>query len=86
MSEKTNVIITNKTEIKATSVIKINSLDNKHFNLETSLGKLNITGENLEMVELDQSNKTITIKGEITGVFYKEENKKKETFVKKLFK
>lgn len=84
--EKGSVVLTNKEEIKITGVNKINSLDSKHFDLDTSLGNLKILGINLEMNNLDSVNKTILIKGEIDTVTYKQQNKVKENFIKKLIK
>lgn len=86
MNEKGSVILTNKEELKITGVNKINSLDPKHFNLDTSLGDLKVFGNNLEMNQLDSVNKIILIKGDIEGITYKNQEKIKENFIKKLFK
>ena len=86
MNEKSSISLTNKEQIKVTGVNKINSLDSKHFELDTTLGKLRVTGLNLEMIELDSLNKTILIKGEIESISYKSESKNKDPFLKKLFK
>ena len=86
MNEKGSIVLTNKDELKITGVNKINSLDPKHFNLDTTLGTLIVLGLNLEMNQLDSVNKTILIKGEIESISYKSENKVKENFIKKLFK
>ena len=86
MMEKGSIVLTNKEDLKITGVNKINSLDPKHFDLDTSLGNLKIQGVNLEMNQLDSVNKTILIKGEIETITYKNENKVKENFIKKLFK
>lgn len=84
--EKGNVVLTNKEELKISGVNKINSLDSKHFSLDTSLGNLKVYGINLEMSQLDSVNKTLLIKGEIETITYKTENKRKENFIKKLIK
>ena len=84
--EKSSVVLTNKDDLKVTGVNKINSLDNRHFNLDTSLGELVVIGNNLEMIQLDSVNKTILIKGEIDTVTYKNQTKNKENFFKKLVK
>ena len=65
---------------------KINSLDSKHFNLDTVLGNLKVSGQNLEMNQLDSVNKILLIKGEIDSISYKNENKNKDNVIKKLFK
>ncbi len=86
MNEKGSIVLTNKDDLKVTGVNKINSLDPKHFNLDTTLGTLIVTGINLEMNQLDSVNKTILIKGEIENISYKAETKNKENFIKKIFK
>ena len=86
MNEKSNISLTNKEEIKITGVNKINSLDSKHFDLDTTLGKLRVTGDTLEMIELDSLSKIILIKGDIESISYKSESKNKDSFIKKLFK
>lgn len=86
MNEKGSIVLTNKEELKITGVNKINSLDTKHFNLDTALGNLKVIGINLEMSQLDSVNKTIIIKGDIETLSYKNEGKVKENFIKKLFK
>lgn len=86
MNEKSTITLINKTFLTITGVNKIISLDPKHFNLDTTLGILKIIGTDLEMQELDSVNKKIHIKGEVDNITYKEEKKKKENIVKKLFK
>lgn len=86
MIDKGSVVLTNKDDLKVTGVNKINSLDSKHFDLDTSLGNLRVYGTNLEMSQLDSVNKTILIKGEIDTISYKNQNKTKENFIKKLIK
>jgi sporulation protein YabP len=86
MNEKSSVTLTNKEELKITGVNKINSLDSKHFNLDTSLGNLKVSGLNLEMNQLDSVNKIILIKGDIESISYKNESKNKDNMIKKLFK
>ena len=86
MNEKSTITLINKTFLTITGVNKIISLDPKHFNLDTTLGILKIIGTDLEMQELDSVNKKIHIKGEVDNITYKEEKKKKENIIKKLFK
>ena len=46
MIEKGSIVLTNKEELKVTGVNKINSLDTKHFDLDTSLGNLELLFKN----------------------------------------
>ena len=86
MNEKSIVTLMNKTFLTITGMNKIISLDSNHFTLDTTLGMLKIIGNNLEMQELDSTNKTLNIKGEIDIISYKQEKVSKDNFVKKLFK
>ena len=86
MNEKSIITLMNKTFLTITGMNKIISLDSNHFTLDTTLGILKIIGNNLEMQELDSTNKTLNIKGEIDNISYKQEKVSKDNFVKKLFK
>lgn len=69
-------------------VSKIVSFDSNEFIIETELGPVHITGENLELLSLDTSSGLIKIKGKINGYNYIEKihKKKEESFISKLFK
>lgn len=86
MNEKSTLTLMNKSFLTITGVNKIISLDSKQFTLDTTLGILKIFGNDLEMQELDSTNKTLNIKGEIDNISYKQEKVSKDNFVKKLFK
>ena len=62
--------------IALTGVVKIDSFDKEEFLLETSLGTMNIKGENLEVVRLDTYQGNLTIKGTINSITYIEVNGK----------
>lgn len=81
ISERKNVLIT--------GVKKIENFDNEEFLMETSLGYLNIKGEELELIKLDTYQGNISIKGKINSFSYIESINKKDkenTFFTKLFK
>lgn len=86
MNDKSTVTLVNKTSLVITGVNKIISLDDKHFNIDTLIGIVKITGYNLEMEELDSANKKINIKGEIDQISYKTTKEKADTLIKKIFK
>ena len=72
-----------------TGVKKIENFDNIHFLLETSMGFMNIKGEDLELIKLDTLAGTVTIKGTINSIEYILENshkKKDESVIQRLFK
>ena len=69
-------------------VTKIVSFDNTEFIIETDLGPIHITGEGLELLNLDTHEGLIKIKGKINGYNYVEKlaKKKEESIISKLFK
>ena len=79
VSERKNIIIT--------GVVKIDSFDKEEFLIDTVQGYMNIKGENLEVVKIDNYQRNITIKGKINGIIYIEDNNKKESSIfSRLFK
>ncbi len=72
--------------IALTGVVKIDSFDKEEFLLETSLGTMNIKGENLEVVRLDTYQGNLTIKGTINSITYIEDHKKETSIFTRLFK
>ena len=81
ISERKSIIIS--------GVVKIESFDNEEFLLETTMGFLNIKGENLEIVKLDTYQGSVNIKGRINALNYIEEGKKvnkEEGVLNRLFK
>ena len=69
-------------------VMKIVSFDNTEFIIETDLGPIHITGQGLELLNLDTHEGLIKIKGKINGYNYvdKTQKKKEESLISKLFK
>ena len=80
LSERKNIIIT--------GVKKIDSFDKLEFSMETTLGNLNIKGEELEIVKLDTYQGNITIKGKVNSLTYNDSKSKtkEDNFLGKLFK
>lgn len=91
-----NKISTNVSELKIidrslmslNGVTKIVSFDSNEFIIETELGPVHITGESLELLNLDTHEGVIKIKGKINGYNYIEKitKKKEESLISKLFK
>ena len=74
-------------KINLTGIKKINSLNNEEFIVETSLGVLQICGENLEMIQLEIDKGLLEINGRIDKIEYIEEVKKeKKKIFRNLFK
>lgn len=82
------IAISERKSITITGVKKIESFDNEEFLLNTNLGAMLLSGENLEMVKLDTLDGNVSIKGKINSLTYLDANNKgKETSLfTKLFK
>ena len=60
-----------------TGVKKIENFDSEQFLLETIMGFMVIKGSELELVKLDTLQGNVSIKGNVSGINYVEENTKK---------
>ena len=79
----------NRKRLEINGVKKLESLNKTEFFVNTILGLLLVTGENLEMQHLDIEKGILWITGEINSLSYLDEEKakkKEEGFIKKLFK
>ncbi len=84
-----NVIIRDREKIQLTGILKIDSFNESVFNLETNLGLVEISGNHLEVQNIDIDKGEISINGYVTRVEYhdsKHAKKKTESFLKKLIK
>ena len=81
LSERKNILIT--------GVKKIENFDSEEFLIETSLGYLEIKGEDLEIIKLDTYQGNVSIKGKVNSFVYLECIKAKDkdnSLLSKLFK
>ena len=81
LAERKNVVVT--------GVKKIESFDSNEFMIDTTLGFLNIKGEELEIIKLDTYQGNVYIKGKVDALIYLDNNQKKDkesSFISKLFK
>lgn len=81
LAERKNVVVT--------GVKKIESFDSNEFMIDTTLGFLNIKGEELEILKLDTYQGNVSIKGKVDALIYLDNNQKKDkesSFISKLFK
>lgn len=83
-----NITINERKNLIISGVKKIENFDKLEFNLETTLGNLNIKGSDLEIVKLDTYQGNVTIKGKVNSLIYHDEKTKvkEENFWGKLFK
>ena len=81
LAERKNVVVT--------GVKKIESFDSNEFMIDTTLGFLNIKGEELEIIKLDTYQGNVSIKEKVDALIYLDNNQKKDkesSFISKLFK
>ena len=69
LAERKNVVVT--------GVKKIESFDSNEFMIDTTLGFLNIKGEELEIVKLDTYQGNVMIKGKVNSLTYADSANKK---------
>jgi sporulation protein YabP len=71
-----------------TGVKKIDTFDNLHFILDTTMGFMVIKGSELELIKLDTQSGNVTIKGMIDSLEYLQDNHKKneEGILSRLFR
>ncbi len=62
-----------------TGVKKIDTFDNNHFILDTTMGYMIIKGEDLDLIKLDTLSGNVTIKGTINSLEYVNDSNKKNT-------
>ena len=69
-------------------VKKIDTFDNLHFIIDTTMGYMIIKGEELELIKLDTLSGNVTIKGKIDSLEYLHEKEKgnEEGFFNRLFR
>ena len=78
--------LTDRKNIIISGIKKINSFDEKEFDLDSVMGSIIITGSNLEMIKLDTIEGNVSIKGQINSFTYSDTNDKESSILAKLFK
>jgi sporulation protein YabP len=78
LNDRKNIIIS--------GIKKINSFDEKEFDLDSIMGNIIIKGENLEMIKLDTIEGNVSIKGKINSFMYSDIQSKESSILTKLFK
>ena len=82
---KQNILIENRRKLVIDNVINVDTFNDDYLEITSGGGDIGIEGENLKIEELSQDNGKITVTGDITGVFYKQ-NKMKKGFFASIFK
>jgi sporulation protein YabP len=82
-----NITLNERKNLVVSGVKKIDNFDSNEFLIETTLGYLRVTGNDLEIVRLDTREGNVSIKGIVNGIIYNEDKKEsKESFITKIFK
>lgn len=86
--KKSNLSLWNREKLTLTGIIEVISFDEERIFLITTLGNIDIKGENLKMNKLDVQNGDVIITGLIVSISYsnKDISKNKENIIKKIFK
>ena len=78
--------LTDRKNIIISGIKKINSFDEKEFDLDSVMGSIIIKGSHLEMIKLDTIEGNVSIKGQINSFTYSDTNDKESSILAKLFK
>lgn len=82
-----HIIIKERKTIVIEGVKKLDSFDKNDFLIDTTYGYLHISGCDLSLGGMDMEKGHLSIDGKINSLAYlNKESKKKESFIKKLFK
>lgn len=88
IENKGDIDIIDRKRIHITGISEVINFNEEEINLVTTLGGLNIKGENLKMNKLDVNNGEISIMGIINSLTYKNYKNvnKKDSIIERLFK
>ncbi len=83
-----DVVMKGRKSLDISGVKQVESFDSEEFLLDTVMGFLHITGQNLQMKNLDVERGNVSIKGKIFGITYLDEHTgdKSKSFFSKIFK
>ena len=81
--KNSDLILTNRADVKLTGVIKIISVKDDLAQIETTLGNLQLLGSNLQVVQLALDKGEANLTGNIHTIKYGDRS---SNFLKKLFK
>ncbi len=80
------ISLKDRSSLVISGVDHIYSFNDKKVELLTSLGRLIVEGENLDMNKLNLEENIISVEGTINSLNYAKEKKPEEKFLKKVFK
>ena len=75
----------NRSGLKLTGVTDVDSFNEESVIAYTDYGSLTVSGENLNVKELNLSNGTLEVEGEVTAMIYSSKTSKEKGIFKRLF-
>jgi sporulation protein YabP len=81
--------MTSRNELRVTGVSEVHSFNDEGVLLETSLGLLTVTGENIRITKLTLDQGEVAVKGDISALTYSDNvsfSRKGQSLLSKLFK
>lgn len=84
-----NIVLENREHLSLTGIIDVFSFDDQIIIIETELGLLTITGEELKISKLNLETSDFVVDGKIDSISYSTEsltNKKNKGILNKIFK
>jgi sporulation protein YabP len=75
--KRSTLILEDRSSLTLKGALNILGFEEDIIILDTELGRLNIEGEELKIESLNKENKTVLIKGRISGLFYSEQKSAK---------
>lgn len=79
------ILLENRERLTISGVIDVGGFSEEYVELSSELGCMIVEGANLKIEELSRQTKEIHIRGEISGIFYKDA-KLPKGFLGKIFK
>ena len=81
------ISILNRNSLSISGIKKIITLESDNFLVDSICGRINIKGNNLEVLMLDTDKGDLKLKGKVDSIIYSDSKKEnKESILTKLFK
>ena len=81
--KKQNLILTDRKRLEIDNVVNVDSFNDDYLEISTALGVIVVEGRMLKIEELRRDLSKIMVKGEIDGIFYKNDKPRTGIFKKK---
>ena len=81
--KKQSLVLVDRKKLEVDNVFNVDSFNDDYLEISTALGIIGVEGKNLKIEELRRDLSKIFVKGEIDGIFYKNEKPAARLFKKK---